>query len=162
MKVEQGVVLTPEGCRRVPDELDQFPVEGQRRIGEPLGLESRVDEPLAFLDIPRTPLRSPKDRVARNDEKPSSNVVRRPPLAKDLPRPVERVTQRNSRRPTIANGSQDEIEQSIEVGPIERNKNVAISGPDRAASPSVRAKVAAAAIYQPFRRESECRSAHKK
>jgi hypothetical protein len=50
MKVEQGVVLTSEGCRRVPDELDQFPVERVRRIGEPLGLKSRVDESLALLE----------------------------------------------------------------------------------------------------------------
>jgi hypothetical protein len=118
MKVEQRVVLTPEGCRLVPDELDQFPVERQRRIGEPLSIESRVDESLTLLHIPSAPSRSPKDRIARNDEKPTSNIVRCPPLAKELPRPVKRVIQRNGRRPTIANGSQDEIEQPVEVGSV--------------------------------------------
>src|SRR6476619_8234304 len=89
MKVEQGVVLTPEGCRRIQDELDQFPVERERRIGEPLGIERRVAESLALLHIPSAPPRPPKHRVARNDKEPTSNVVRCPPLAKDFPRPVE-------------------------------------------------------------------------
>src|SRR6478672_4872330 len=134
-------------------------VEADRRIGQASGVDLRVVETLPLDGDHPAPGRTLESRPARERIEPAADVIRRAFLAEGIPSGLERSAKNGGRKLAVAHSANDQVEDAVEIGLVQRDENFAISGPGSSRKLFRTGEGGCRSLHLPtFRRGSECRS----